>query len=136
VVQEFWDTELSTLADPIAPGLARDFQVSTLAREIPAEVLDVMVNESLTVPARVWRELFKGFLETPDFSRELGRVTAPTLIAWGEKDSYALRDDQEALRSAIAGSRLIIYPGAGHAFHWEDPRRFAADLVAFVYARR
>jgi pimeloyl-ACP methyl ester carboxylesterase/tetratricopeptide (TPR) repeat protein len=135
-LQEFWDTALSTLADPIAPGLARDFQVSTLAREIPAEFLDVMVNESLTVPARVWRELFKGFLETPDFSREVGSVTAPTLIAWGEKDSYALRADQEALRSTIAGSRLIIYPGAGHAFHWEDPRRFAADLVAFVYERR
>ena len=136
VIQEFWDTELATLADPIAPGLARDFQVSTLAREIPAEFLDVMVNESLTVPARVWRELFTGFLETPDFSRELGRVTVPTLIAWGDQDSYARRADQEALRSAIADSRLITYPGAGHAFHWEDPRRFAADLVAFVYERR
>jgi pimeloyl-ACP methyl ester carboxylesterase len=136
LIQEFWDTEVSALADPIAPGLARDFQVSTLARAIPAEFLDVMVNESLTVPARVWRELFKGLLETPDFSRELGRVTAPTLIAWGDQDSYARRDDQEALRSAIAGSRLVVYPGAGHAFHWEDPHRFAADLVAFVYERR
>ena len=136
LIQEFWDTELSTLADPITPGLARDFQVSTLAREIPPEILDVMVNESLAVPSRVWRELFKGFLETPDFSRELGRVTAPTLIAWGDKDSYALRADQEFLQSAIARSRLLAYPGAGHAFHWEDPRRFAADLVAFVYERR
>jgi pimeloyl-ACP methyl ester carboxylesterase len=63
-------------------------------------------------------------------------VTAPTLIAWGEKDSYASQVDQEVLRSAIARSRLMAYPGAGHAFHWEDPRRFAADLVAFVYERR
>jgi len=63
-------------------------------------------------------------------------VTAPTLSALGDKDSYALRTDQEFLRSAIARSRLITYPGAGHAFHWEDLRRFAADLVAFVYERR
>lgn len=27
---------------------------------------------------------------------------------------------------------LLVYENAGHALHWEDPARFAADLVAFV----
>jgi pimeloyl-ACP methyl ester carboxylesterase len=26
----------------------------------------------------------------------------------------------------------MVYAGGGHALHWEEPRRFAADLVAFV----
>ena len=26
----------------------------------------------------------------------------------------------------------LIYPDAGHALHWEEPKRFAADLAAFV----
>ena len=26
----------------------------------------------------------------------------------------------------------LIYPDAGHALHWEEPQRFAADLAAFV----
>jgi len=123
-------------ADPIDPAIAREFQVSTIAREVPAEFVDLAISESLQVPARVWRALFKGFLETPDFSRELGRVTAPALIAWGDRDMYASRASQEVLNSAIAGSRLVIYSGAGHAFHWEDPRRFAADLVAFIFGRQ
>ena len=134
-IQEFWDATLSALSDPVDPALAREFQVSTLARPIPPDFLETVVSESLRVPARVWRDTFRGFLDTPDFSAELSRVTAPTLIAWGELDAYPSRSDQDALHGAIAGSRLIIYPGAGHAFHWEDPDRFAADLVAFIYQR-
>jgi len=27
-----------------------------------------------------------------------------------------------------------VYEQAGHAMHWEEPRRFARDLAAFVAA--
>jgi non-heme chloroperoxidase len=134
-IQEFWDSTLSTLTDPVDAALARDFQVSTLARPVPPEFLEMVIGESLRVPARVWRATFKGFLETPDFSGELARLTVPALIVWGDRDRYARSADQDALREAIPGSRLIVYPGAGHAFHWEDPARFVADLIAFVYER-
>jgi pimeloyl-ACP methyl ester carboxylesterase len=136
VIQEFWDSALSTLEDPVDPAMVRDFQVSTLAREVPPELLEMVVEESLQVPAHVWRETFRGFLETPDFSAELARVRAPALIAWGDRDTYAPAADQEALRAAVRGARLIVYKGAGHAFHWEDPVRVAHDLVAFLYDRR
>ena len=42
------------------------------------------------------------------------------------------RRGQEALTAAIAGSRLVVYPDAGHGLHWEEPERFAADLTAFA----
>jgi hypothetical protein len=29
-------------------------------------------------------------------------------------------------------ARLTVYPDAGHAVHWDEPSRFAADLVGFV----
>ncbi len=38
---------------------------------------------------------------------------------------FAPRSDQET----IAGSRLVVYPGAGHAFHWEEPESVADDLA-------
>ena len=31
--------------------------------------------------------------------------------------------------AAIIG--VVVYEGAGHAFHWEDPVQFTHDLVAF-----
>ena len=36
------------------------------------------------------------------------------------------------LLSAIKGARLTVYAGAGHALHWEEPARVAADLQRFV----
>jgi non-heme chloroperoxidase len=135
-VQELWDAALSTLTDPVDPAFVREFQEGTIARPVPAEFLDMVVNESLRVPARVWRAAFNAFLQTVDFSHELVRFVRPGLIVWGDRDSYASREDQEALRRLIPNSRLICYPGVGHAVHWEDPDRFVSDLLSFIYERR
>ncbi len=130
-VVEFWDYGVSQLTDPIDPNFAREFQESTLAQPVPPTFLETVVWESLKVPARVWRAAFEGLLEN-DFSGELAEIKAPTLIVWGDQDVFAPRRDQDALAAAIAGSRLVVYPGAGHALHWEEPDRFAADLLAFT----
>lgn len=130
-IREFVETEISKLTNPVDAGFVREFQMSTLAREVPAEVIDGAVNESLKVPARVWRDLFDGFL-TEDHSSELARIAAPVLLAWGDRDRYSNRQEQDALAAAIPDTQLTVYEGGGHAFHWEAPGAFAADLEAFV----
>jgi pimeloyl-ACP methyl ester carboxylesterase len=127
----FFDESIAPLTDPVDPVFVREFQQSTTARPVPPEFLDLVVNESLKVPAHVWHGAFRGFFED-DVAGEIGRVTTPTLIVWGDRDRYAPRSEQEVLRAAIQGSRLLIYEGTGHAPHWEEPERFAADLDAFV----
>ena len=131
VVMDFWRTAVAPLVDPIEPAFVQAFQEGTLARPVPAEFVDLVVGESLKVPARVWRATFEGFLDD-DVVAELHRIAAPTLIVWGDRDALCPRADQSALRAAIAGARLVVYEGAGHAVHWEEPRRFARDLEAFV----
>jgi non-heme chloroperoxidase len=133
VFEEFATAAMPTLTDPIDPAFVREFQLSTLAREVPAQVVETAVSESLKVPAYVWRAAFEGFLSN-DSSADSERIAAPTLIAWGDRDLYANRSDQDALLARIGESRLVVYEGAGHAFHWEDPASFAADLVPFVRA--
>jgi pimeloyl-ACP methyl ester carboxylesterase len=126
-----WDSVVSTLADPVDPDFVREFQESTLAQPVPPEFLEIVVRESLKLPARVWRAaLLEGLLEA-DFSGELAKIQVPTLIFWGDQDALT-RNGQEALKAAIAGSRLVVYAGAGHGLHWEEPERFAAELTAFV----
>jgi pimeloyl-ACP methyl ester carboxylesterase len=130
-VVDFWRTTVASLRDPIDPALARDFQLSTLAAPVAPAFLDTVVQESLKVPARVWRGVFSAFIGD-DFSAELDAITAPALIVWGDRDAFCPGEDQVALATAIADSTLRVYAGTGHALHWEQPARFAADLVAWV----
>jgi non-heme chloroperoxidase len=130
-VQELWDSAVSKLTDPVDPGFVREFQESTLARPGQKAFFETIVQESLKVPARVWRAAFEGFLED-DFSAELSKIKAPTLIIWGDQDAFCPRSDQTVLSNDIAGSRLLVYPGTGHAVHWEEAERFALDLTAFA----
>jgi pimeloyl-ACP methyl ester carboxylesterase len=67
-----------------------------------------------------------------DFSGELAKIQAPTLIVWGDQDAFCPREEQEKLAKEIGGSQLVVYKAAGHALHWEQPERFACDLVAFT----
>ena len=117
------------------PPFAREWQLSTLARAMPADHLDAVVSETLKVPARVWREAFDGFLKTPDFTSELTKVSVPVLLMWGDRDSYALRAAQDRLLEVMPKARFIAYQGFGHAFHWEDPEQFTKDLVPFLTSR-
>lgn len=133
-IQEMWDSTISKLTDPVDPGFVRDFATSTLAQPIPHAFFEIIVQENLKVPAFVWRATFEGLMADDSFG-ELHKIEAPTLIIWGDQDAIVPRSDQEALASAIRGSRLVVYPGAGHAFYWEEPDHVASDLVGFIEAR-
>jgi pimeloyl-ACP methyl ester carboxylesterase len=95
---------------------------------VPSAFFDTVVRESLKVPARVRRAVFEGSMED-DASREVGRSEAPTLIVWGDREVFVPRSDQKVLAVTIAGSRLEVYPGAGHTFHREEPESVADDLA-------
>lgn len=130
-VQELWNTMVSTLADPIDREFVLDFQRSTVAREIPPAFLEAVVDESLKLPARVWRDAFTGLLEA-DLTPSLGLIAAPTLLLWGDTDVIADLGQQVVLGEGIAAAELRVYSGGGHAVHWESPERVAADIAAFV----
>jgi len=75
--------------------------------------------------------VFESFVGS-DFSASLGAISVPTLIVWGARDAICPRSEQEALARAIPYARLVVYEDAGHAPHWEEPARFAGDLVDFA----
>jgi pimeloyl-ACP methyl ester carboxylesterase len=126
-VLEFWESTVGRLEDPIDEGMVQDFQRSTLARPIPAAFFDTVVRESMKVPARVWKAALFAQMAT-DFSQELAKIQAPTLLLWGDQDVFVSRRDQEQLLEAIPQSGLTVYAGTGHAPHWEQPERFAEDI--------
>jgi non-heme chloroperoxidase len=134
-VREMVATTMAPLRDPIDPAFVSRFQSGTVLRPVPKPFLDAMVRESLKVPARVWREAFNDLL-LEDHTLELAEIRTPTMLIWGDGDSIIDQQQEQALRSAVAGSRLVVYSGVGHTPHWEDPARFAGDLVTFVSSLR
>ena len=129
---DFVASSILPLTDPIAPEFAREWQQSTLAREMAPDHFDTIVAETLKVPARIWHQAFDGFLRTPDFTNELAKVSVPALLMWGDRDTYALRAAQARLLEVIPHGRLITYEGFGHALHWEDPVSITKAIAAFV----
>ena len=130
--REMWQA-VSRLADPVPRAFARDFQLGTVVRPLPEAFLEMVVNESLTLPASVWRALFAGFL-ADDQVESLARITAPTVVVWGDRDVICPRADQDALLRTIPGATLVVVPDAGHAVHWEVPSALAEALATFASA--
>jgi rifampin ADP-ribosylating transferase len=95
--------------------------------------LEVLCQENLKVPARVWRGAFEGLL-VAEAPLDGGPVSVPTVIVWGARDSLLPRADQDAMAAEIPGARLVIYADVGHLPVVEAPDRVAADLAALCDA--
>ncbi len=67
-----------------------------------------------------------------DVERDIARIKAPTLILWGAQDHLIPVEAAHKFASAIAGSRLIVYPATGHIPHEEVPDESAAAVRTFL----
>lgn len=72
----------------------------------------------------------------PDPAADLARVTAPTIIMWGEGDSIIPIEQGRRIEKLIPGARMIVYPGVGHAAQEEAPTQTVADALEFLTALR
>jgi non-heme chloroperoxidase len=128
--------EVLEVAQSLEEGLVplefvREFQASTLHISVPEAFFEGLVAESRKAPARVWRSSFDNLL-TFDDADQLGSITAPSLIIWGDHDGLFPLEQQERLAATIPGAQLTIYPESGHSPNWERPERLAADLQTFL----
>lgn len=56
----------------------------------------------------------------------------PTLIVWGERDRMIPPDHGRAAHESLPGSRLVVFDGAGHFPHAEEPEAFVDAALDFV----
>lgn len=64
----------------------------------------------------------------------LPEIAAPVLVANGDRDAACPAINSVILARAIPGAQLVIYPDAGHGFHFQYAERFAADAATFLDA--
>lgn len=126
---EFID-EVNKLSDPIAYDFAALFQRSTIYKPVDFMQVETFIRESLKVPSATWKATGAEIMKT-DLTNEIAKITAPTLILWGNRDSLCQWTDQGSLASSIPNAALKVYKDVGHAIHWENPEQFVKDVEKF-----
>ena len=132
---DFVQGQMLTLDEQVPRELAESFQRETVAGPVAPGLLQTMVDECLRTPAATWRGAFAALLDD-DFSTELHKVEVPVLLPWGDADAFSPESDQQRLQRQLPRATRVVYNGVGHALHWEQPRRFADDLMAFERSLR
>jgi pimeloyl-ACP methyl ester carboxylesterase len=138
-------------------GLGRDITALLRAASLPGSelVLPLLVNERVLGAGRLvgrllgrvglrvhtdLGEVLRGLRtivdpwgQRVDASDRLYLAQAiPFLILWGERDPIIPVDHARAAHRLVPGSRLELFPGAGHFPHLDDPLRFVALLIDFM----
>ena len=127
---DFVRNQVLTLGEQVPRELAESFQRDTVAGPVAPGLLETMVDECLRTSAATWRGAFAALLED-DFSTELHKIGVPVLLPWGDADAFSPESDQQRMQRQLPRATRAVYVGAGHALHWEQPRRFADDLIRF-----
>lgn len=69
---------------------------------------------------------------TDPAGRRVQDVRVPTLVVDGSEDAVVPIANTRALAALIRGAKLHLYPGAGHAFLFQDAATFVPQLDAFL----
>jgi len=99
--------------------------------------LDAMSDDELVIRARNWQALclygWHPYMYNPGLARWLRRITAPTLVLWGESDGIVAPSYGRAYSRLIPGARFELIDKAGHHPEIEQPEGFVDRVAAFLH---
>jgi pimeloyl-ACP methyl ester carboxylesterase len=71
-----------------------------------------------------------------DANAALGDIQAPTLLTFGARDLVCSTRFAEPIKTAIAGSELVVFDHLSHAGLHEDPETFNRATLDFLLRQR
>ncbi|MEW6440502.1 MAG: alpha/beta hydrolase [bacterium] len=75
--------------------------------------------------------IMEAIVSAIDAPVDLGRLRCPALIIAGDRDGFMALGTAEAMRKAIPGAELVVFP-TGHAAALEAPAAFNAAVLKFL----
>jgi len=99
---------------------------------LTAEVVDGYYNRLVTGQwaqslLAMTRDMYKNTITFP-----LEDITFPTLIFWGEQDTWVTRTEIDKWRNGIPSAEFHVIPETGHLLMEENPELFNAMVLAFL----
>ena len=125
---------LALLRSPAGRRIAREvaFRSGGAHRgTCPQEVLDGLFTHVGHLDPRLLAEVTASYLEH-SAADVLTTITVPTLIIAGDRDQLTPVATAERMHRAIAGSRLVVFPGHSHLVQVEKPREVHAAVNQFL----
>jgi pimeloyl-ACP methyl ester carboxylesterase len=97
---------------------------------------DAMTDDELVIHAKNWESLclyaWHPYMYNPQLKQWLGRISAPTLMLWGDRDGVVTPDYGRAYAKLIPGAEFRLIEGAGHHPAEEQPERFVQAVMGFL----
>jgi len=66
------------------------------------------------------------------YEGRLAALDVPTLVLWGERDTFAPVAGAHRFHNEIPGSKLVLIPDGGHFVFEDEPARCATEIVGFL----
>lgn len=99
----------------------------------PRPIVDFLAERAVKDSAlheKIFREVL--FPDINFLLLDLGRIQAPTLVLWGEKDRVLNPENAKVFKQYIPRSELVILPNVGHVPMIEVPEQSAAAVRQFI----
>ena len=109
----------------------RKFADAMLAPELTEDQQMTLAKNKLTTARLGWQPR----LYNPHLYKWLHRVSAPTLLLWGDDDKVIPPAYGPAFRDLIPGSKLVVFKGCGHVPHVEKMEDWTGEILAFAKER-
>lgn len=125
------DAEIRALKDPIDPDSAF-MKVWWDVPGLDPQIQYHMRRESARIPAAIWRAMLDQGEVSRDLRATARRITAPTLLLFGGKDSLFSVADNKEMMAWLPQARAVTLEGLGHSLPEEDPEAVAEVLLRFL----
>ena len=119
---------INSLTDPADESFVREFQMSCVHGPVPEPFMEAIIANSRRVPARIWKAVMQGLLES---EINLSHPDVRTLVLGGRQDAVFSASEQMTLAREFPRGELHLIDGVGHTLHWEQPATFVNALLRF-----
>lgn len=116
-------------------ALVREYLASASAPGLHPAVADALAAPWLTPTGQpaFYRQIAQSDQRwTDEVEGRYGEITVPTLICWGEADTWIPFEYGRALAARIPGAALTPIPGAGHLVQEDAPAELTGALLDFL----
>lgn len=104
---------------------------SEVTQKFAKKVIYRLIGEYDYYKANTLKETFKKIINE-DGAGYIDKIKTPTLILWGEKDTFVNLKVAKQIAEKIPNAKLVVIKDAGHGIPYTHTKEFAQQTLSFL----